>query len=90
MGSGYDSVGKAVASSNPVIGNFYIEHMFTVILIDKTIIKEKRSGMAHLKRCVLIFRHRPHLLTQPSVTAVLNHMRTETSILDRFGAISIV
>ena len=46
MGSGCGSVGRAVASN---IGKYYIKHLFTVNSIEKTKIKKKRPGMAHLK-----------------------------------------
>ena len=32
-----------VRGSNPVIGKFYIEHLFTLNYIEKTKIKEKRD-----------------------------------------------
>ena len=35
-----------VHSSNPVIGKFYIEHLFTVNCIERTKVKKKRPGMA--------------------------------------------
>ena len=35
-----------VHRSNPVIGNFYIEHLFTINYIEKTKIKKKRPEMA--------------------------------------------
>ena len=38
-----------VRGSNPVIGNFYIEHYF-FNCIEKTKIKKKWPGMAHLKK----------------------------------------
>ena len=38
-----------VRGLNPVIGKIYIEHLFTVNSIEKTKIKKKRPGMAHLK-----------------------------------------
>ena len=41
-----------VHGSNPVIGKIYIEHLFTVNSIEKTKIKKKRPGMAHLKNKV--------------------------------------
>ena len=37
-----------VRCSNPVIGKIYIEH-FTVNCVEKTKIKKKRLGKAHLK-----------------------------------------
>ena len=36
--------------SNPVIGKIYIEHcLLSTVTIEKTKIKKKRPGMAHLK-----------------------------------------
>ena len=57
-GSGCGSVGRAVASNTrgPRFESshwqkfIYIEHLFTVNCIEKTKIKEKRPGMAHLKK----------------------------------------
>ena len=36
-----------VRSSNPDIGKFYIEHLFTISCIEKTKIKKKRPVMSH-------------------------------------------
>ena len=36
-----------VRGSNPVMANFYIEHLFTENCKEKTKIKKKRPGMAH-------------------------------------------
>ena len=36
--------------SNPPIGNFYQEHLFTINYIGKTKIKIKRPGKANLKK----------------------------------------
>ena len=57
MGSGCGSVGRAVASDTreahgsliQSLENFYTEHLHTVNVIEKTIIKEKMPGMTHLK-----------------------------------------
>ena len=38
-----------VRCSNPVIGKKFSEHLFTVNCFEKTKIKEKRTGIAHLK-----------------------------------------
>ena len=38
---------------NPVIGKFYIEHLFTVNWIEKMKIKKKRPGVPHLKKVPL-------------------------------------
>ena len=38
-----------VRGSNLVIGKIYVGHLFTVNCIEKTKIKKKRPGMAHLK-----------------------------------------
>ena len=38
-----------VHGSNRVIDKIYIEHLFTVNCIEKTKIKKKRPGMAHLR-----------------------------------------
>ena len=57
--SGYDSVGRVVASNNrcpqfdPVIGKIYIEHFFTVNCIEKTKIKKNRPGMALFNKEIL-------------------------------------
>ena len=45
-----------VRGSNPAIGNFYIEHLFTVNCVEKTKIKKKRSGMAHFFKKILTWR----------------------------------
>ena len=37
-----------VCGSNPVIGEYLSEHLFTVNYIEKKKIKKKRPGMAHL------------------------------------------
>ena len=41
-----------VCGSNAVIGNIYIEHLFTINCIEKTKINKKISGMAHFKKTV--------------------------------------
>ena len=57
MGSGCGSDGRAVASDtrgprseSSHRQNFYIEHLFTVSWNEKTIIKKKSPGMAHLQK----------------------------------------
>ena len=42
-----------VRGSNPVIANFYMEHMFTVNCIEKTKIKEKSPVMAHFLKTMV-------------------------------------
>ena len=37
------------AGSNPLISNFYTEHVYTVDCFENAIIEKKRPGMAHLK-----------------------------------------
>ena len=65
MGSGCGSVGRAVASDTrgPRFKSShwqnYIEHLFTVNCIEKTKIRKKRPGMAHLKNVAQ--RQRKHL-----------------------------
>ena len=39
-----------IRGSNPVIGKTFIKHLFTVNCVEKTKIKKKRPGMAHLKK----------------------------------------
>ena len=54
-----------IRGSNPVIGKTFIKHLFTVNCVEKTKIKKKRPGMAHLKNkdsnnlFLLSFRSRP-------------------------------
>ena len=43
-----------IRGSNPVIGKTFIKHLFTVNCVEKTKIKKKRPGMAHLKKIVLL------------------------------------
>ena len=69
MGSGCGSVGRAVASDTrgPRFKSShwqnYIEHLFTVNCIEKTKIRKKRPGMAHLKNISYL---------SPIVTLTLN------------------
>ena len=44
-----------VCSSNPVIAKIYIEQLFSINCIEKTQIKKKRPGMAHLKKSLGLF-----------------------------------
>ena len=43
------------AGSNPLISNFYTEHVYTVNCFENAIIKKKRPGMAHLKNEIKLF-----------------------------------
>ena len=54
-GSGCGSVGRAVTSDTRGSSHWqtYIEQLFTVNCIEKTKMKKKRPGMAHLKSIVV-------------------------------------
>ena len=60
-----------VRNSNPVIGNIYIEHLFTINCIENIKINKKRPGMANffLKKiaydiCSRVGGHSPGLNSQ--------------------------